>query len=356
MEKRLVIEEISKLTINSSSEILTALKLMDAIKKKLLIVVDDGKFIGLISIGDIQRAIIKNYELSTSLSSIMRDDYIVAEPNYSLDEIKKIMIKLRAEFIPVINHEKEIINIYFWEELFNESGPTPAMKFDLPVVIMAGGLGKRLRPITNVIPKPLIPLGEKTILEHIFDRFGQHGCSKFYLSVNYKSDLIKYYIKSLNLPYSISYFEENKPLGTAGSLSLLKENVEETFFVSNCDIIIDGDYSDILTYHKENKNDITIVAVLKNYPIPYGTIETGENGILKGLTEKPELTFKINSGLYILEPHLLKRIPVNKFYHITTLIEDVQKFGGKVGVFPLSEKSWKDIGEWTEYLKNNFVY
>jgi NDP-sugar pyrophosphorylase family protein len=140
-------------------------------------------------------------------------------------------------------------------------------------------------------------------------------------------------------------------MGTAGSLSLLKDRIHETFFVSNCDILIEQDYSEILRYHKENKNEITLVAALKHYPIPYGTVEAGENGQLIALKEKPELTFKINSGMYILDPHLLNEIPDNQFFHIIQLIEKVKKRKGKVGVFPVSEKSWRDIGEWSEYLK-----
>jgi NDP-sugar pyrophosphorylase family protein len=143
------------------------------------------------------------------------------------------------------------------------------------------------------------------MLEEIFDRFSAHGCKNFYISVNYKAELIKFYIANQNLPYSIEYFEEDKPMGTAGSLSLLQDKIKETFFVTNCDIIIEQDYSEILEYHYENKNEITIVAALKHFPIAYGTIETVENGNLFSLTEKPELTFKINSGMYILEPHLI---------------------------------------------------
>ncbi len=146
-----------------------------------------------------------------------------------------------------------------------------------------------------------------------------------------------------------TYLEE--PLGTAGSLYLLKGKINNTFFISNCDIIIEEDYGEIYNYHKKNQNELTIVAALKHYAIPYGTLETGDNGILQKLHEKPELVFKINSGMYILEPHLLKEIPENKIFHITKLIENIKKRGGKVGVFPVSENSWKDIGEWSAYLK-----
>jgi len=263
------------------------------------------------------------------------------------------MTEFRMEFIPVINDNNEVENIYFWEDLFDINIKIPISQFNIPVVIMAGGLGSRLKPLTNVLPKPLIPIGEKTIIEDIFERFSKHGCSKFYISVNYKSDLIEYYLLNQKLPYEIHFFKEAKPMGTAGSLSLLKNQIIETFFVSNCDILIEQDYSEILHYHRSNKNEITIVAALKHFPIAYGTIETGENGRLLKLIEKPELTFKINSGMYILEPHLLNEIPEDINFHITTLIEKTLKRNGSVGVFPVSEKSWKDIGSWEE-LKYSF--
>ena len=151
--------------------------------------------------------------------------------------------------------------------------------------------------------------------------------------------------------YKLHYLKEDYPLGTAGSLSMLKGEINQPFFVTNCDILIDQDYSEILGYHRDNNNEITIVAALKYFPFPYGVIETGENGQLNELIEKPELTFKINSGMYILEPHLLNEIPEKTFFHITQLIQGVKQRNGAIGVFPVSEKSWKDIGDWHEYIE-----
>jgi NDP-sugar pyrophosphorylase family protein len=218
---------------------------------------------------------------------------------------------------------------------------------------MAGGFGTRLKPLTNVLPKPLIPVREKTIIEAIFESFSSYGCKEFIIAVNYKAELIEFYLRNQNLPYSLIFIKEVIPLGTAGCLSLLKKIINQTFFVSNCDILIEQDYSEILDYHRENNNEITVVAALKHYPIPYGTIETGDNGQLLELKEKPEITFKINSGLYILEPHVLDELPEKTFFHLTQLIDKIINRKGKVGVFPVSEKSWKDMGEWHEYYKNS---
>lgn len=338
-------------TIQASSTILEALKKMDVLDKKLFIVLESEKFEGLLSAGDIQRAIIQNKPLETIVKEILRKKIRVAHPQDSFESIKKMMLEFRMELCPVVNENNEIVNIYFWEDIFDDKKPQPLSQFNLPVVIMAGGVGSRLKPLTNVLPKPLIPIGEKTIIEDIFERFNNYGCSQFYISVNYKADLIEYYLRNQNLPYQLVFFKEEEPMGTAGSLSLLKGKINQTFFVSNCDIIIEQDYSEILDYHRFNKNEITIVAALKHYPIAYGTIKTGENGKLIKLVEKPELTFKINSGMYILEPHLIDEVPEKDFFHITHLIEKIKNRGGNVGVFPVSEKSWKDIGEWHEYLK-----
>lgn len=338
-------------TIQSISTLLEALKKMDILDKKLIIALDGGKFEGLISVGDIQRAIIQNKPLDTLVKDVMRKKIRIAHPNDSFESIKKMMFEYRMELCPVVNNENEIVNVYFWEDIFDGKKLQPSSQFNLPVVIMAGGVGSRLKPITNVLPKPLIPIEEKTIIEDIFERFYNHGCSHFYISVNYKSELVKYYLRTQNLPYELDFFTEDNPLGTAGSLSLLKGKINDTFFVSNCDIIIDQDYSEILDYHYSNKNDITIIAALKHYPIAYGTIKTGENGKLLKLVEKPELTFKINSGMYILEPQLIDEVPEGEFFHITQLIENVRSRGGNVGVFPVSEKSWKDVGNWDEYFK-----
>lgn len=341
---------LEQISIKKHSTISSALKQMDNVGRKLLIVVDDDeKFISVLSIGDIQRAIIQNKSLDTPIINILREEVKVAHVHESLEDIKNHMQLRRNEFMPVVDEHNTIQKVIFYEDLFIEKQPVE--QFNLPVIIMAGGKGTRMQPLTNVIPKPLIPINKKTIIEDIMDRFLEYGSYNFYVSVNYKADMIRYYFETLNNPeYNITYFQEDKPLGTAGSLGLLKGQIQQTFFVSNCDILIDDDYSEMLKYHRENKNEITLIAAMKHLSIPYGTLKTTEGGILTTITEKPDLTFKINSGMYIIEPHLINEIPENKIYHITHLIEKVMHRSGKVGVFPVSEKSWRDIGNWHEYI------
>ena len=243
------------------------------------------------------------------------------------------------------------MDVYFWEDLFGNKQETRKDLIKLPVVIMAGGKGTRLKPITNVIPKPLIPIGEKTILEEIMDQFEGIGCNKFYMSVNYKSDMIRFFLDQLEHKYNISFFEEKTPMGTIGSVSLLKGKVTTPFFVSNCDIVIDQDYRSVYEYHRSNKNDITVVTAVKNFHIPYGVIETGEDGLMVELKEKPIQTYMINTGVYLLNPELFDEIPEGEFFHVTHLMEKLISRGGRIGCFPVSENAWRDMGEWPEYLK-----
>lgn len=339
-------------SISSTSSILKALKQMDISSRKLLLVFAEDRFIGVLSIGDIQRAIINNADLKTKVSDIMRTNFRFAKESQTEEQIKDLMVQYRIEFMPIVDEAGNLVKVIFWEDIIKGTKSYCIEPFNLPVIIMAGGKGTRLKPLTNVLPKPLFPIGEKTILEEIMDRFVRCGSSKFYLSVNYKADIIKYYFRYLNnSSYQISYFQETKPLGTAGSLYLLKNDIQDTFFVTNCDIIINEDYSQILKFHKDSQNELTAVAALKNYPIPYGIFETGKDGLLQAVVEKPDLMFKINTGMYILEPHLIDEIPQNEFFHITSLMGKLRNEGRKVGIFPINEKSWIDIGDWEEYQK-----
>lgn len=337
--------------ISSASTLLSALKQMDAQHVKMLFVFEDEHFVSILTVGDIQRAIVKNIALESPVSSIVVRDKKFAHEGDPMETIREKMLHLRAECMPVLNDEGELVEVVFWKDLFEKDESQSREKINLPVVIMAGGKGTRLKPITNVIPKPLVPIGDKTILEEIMDQFESIGCQKFYMSVNYKSDMMRYYLDQLPHRYDVSFFEEDKPLGTIGSVALLKGNIYTPFFVSNCDIVIDQDMRDVYDYHCENHNVLTIVTAVKSFRIPYGVIETGEDGLMTALKEKPELTYMINTGVYILNPECIDEIPQGEFFHITQLMEKIKARGGRVGCFPVSEHAWKDMGEWPEYLK-----
>lgn len=350
-------QNIDSIKIEDTVSLLDAIKKMDEEGSKLLLVSDvNGRFVSLLSIGDIQRYIIKHQNIEAKVADALRQNITVAAVTDSPEQIKKIMLELRTEFMPVLNEDGSLNHVIFWKELFEEDHKTESTSINAPVVIMAGGQGTRLKPITNIIPKPLVPIGEKPIVQIIMEQFARMGSTQFYISVNYKADMIKQYLASIEKDYSIDYFEEEKPLGTAGSLFLLKNNIKDTFFVSNCDILIDQDYEEVYRWHKENNNEITSIAAIKSYHIPYGTLEIEKNGLLKSMKEKPDITFYVNAGVYILEPHLLHEIPENVFFHITHLMDKVKDRGGRVGVYPVSEGSWMDIGNWAEYNKTQETY
>lgn len=342
------------LIITEETSLSAALKRMDKVRHKLLIIVNaDKKVIGLITIGDIQRAIIAGNSLNSPVSTVVRKDLVIAKISDNEHEIRQQMIRLRIEYMPVINEENVLVDVIFWNDIISSDIRIPKQQLNLPVVIMAGGLGTRLRPLTHIIPKPLLPYGEKSILENIIDRFSAYGCNRFWLSVNYKSEMIRFYLNGLlEKSFTVELFTEDKPLGTAGSLHLLRDQLNTTFFVSNCDILIEQDYAAIYNYHCQNANELTIVVSVKQFNIPYGTVESGANGELLSLKEKPDISVMVNCGMYILEPHLLDEIPSATFFHLTDLIGKVKARGGKVGVFPISEKAWIDLGDWDLYLKS----
>lgn len=345
-------EHVLSRIVDSHMTIIQTMKLMDDIKTKSLLVFDQGHFLGLITNGDLQRAIIANKPFDIEISNLVdnsRKRY--AHLSDDQDTIKAWMFEVRAEMMPVLDDDGNLVNVIFWEDLFGGICNDNPRRIDIPVVIMAGGKGTRLKPLTNVLPKPLIPIGEKTILEEIMDRFESVGCRRFFMSVNYKADMLRFYLDQLAHHYNIEFFEESKPLGTIGSVSLLKGKIDTPFFVSNCDIIINQDYRDVYDYHVSNMNELTIVTAVKCFEIPYGVIETGKDGLMTGLQEKPEITYKINTGVYILNPECIDEIPRNEFFHITHLIEKIRNRGGRIGCFPISEHAWTDMGEWGEYMK-----
>ena len=319
-------ERIKTKIIPANKTIIQTRKLMDDACTKLFLVFDEAKFLGIITNGDLQRAIIAHRPFETPIGKIVsKIGKLFAKEGDDREKIREWMLAKRAEMMPVINDEGNLIDVIFWDEVLSD---TPSEdnrpKINLPVVIMAGGKGTRLKPITNVIPKPLVPVGDKTILEVIMDQFENIGCHKFYMSVNYNADMMKYYLSQLDHKYDIEFFMEEKPLGTIGSVSLLKGKITTPFFVSNCDSINEQDYRDVYDYHLSNKNDMTIVTMVKSFKIPYGVIETGEGGLMTALKEKPEQTYQVNTGVYILNPSCIEEIPDGEFFHITHLMEKIK--------------------------------
>ena len=341
------------ITIKPNITIRQALKQLSQTGKKCLIVTNqENILLGTFSDGDLRKAILKSAAMGDSIDSFYQcKPKVVIEDKYELSEVKKLFTQYKFDLIPVVDEKGTLKDVLFLETVFRVGKNKRKVKLDVPVVIMAGGKGTRMEPFTKILPKPLVPINEKPIIEHIIERFTDVGCEEFYLTVNYKGRILKAYFEELQPDYGVHFVEEQEPLGTAGSLSLLDGQFNQQFFVTNCDIIIKADYVSLYDFHQKGGYDMTLVASAKEYVIPYGTCKLNADGHLSHINEKPKYDFLINTGLYILNPDVLELIPKNKFYHITHLIEDVKNKGKKVGVFPIDEDAWIDVGQWTEYQK-----
>lgn len=336
-------EKIKDLIGNISISIVDAMCKIDANSKGILFIVDDNnKLVGSLTDGDIRRWLLKSGDLSASVSEAMK-----LSP-YSLNfsdkgKALKLMHEKCITAVPIVDIDKGIIDICLLSEY--EENKQKGNLSGVSVVVMAGGKGTRLYPYTKILPKPLIPIGDTPIVERIIDYYTEFGIKQFYMTVNYKKAMIRSYFDDVSKNYTIKYVEEEKPLGTGGSVKLIEDKFDRPIFITNCDALILADYEDIYKYHIENKNDITMVSALKNIQVPYGVLHTGNNGIIESMDEKPKLSYFINTGMYIINPETIDLIPDNTLFHMTHLVDKVMKNGGKVGTYPISEDSFLDMGE-----------
>ena len=341
------------LTVGPTTTIKQAMKKLDQTAEKCLLVVDgENRLLGTLTDGDLRRAILKGVQFSGSIQNYFNDHPIVFTENLAdKEKLKHEFLKHKIDLIPLINSSLTLVGYKTWEDVFGNGNSRNKKSLRVPVVIMAGGRGTRLEPFTKILPKPLVPINDNPIIEHIIEKFIKIGCIDFFLTVNYKGRILKAYFEELSPTYTVSFIDEPQPLGTAGSLKLLLGKFSQPFFVTNCDIIINSDYREIYKFHKDNNFDITLVASVKDYIIPYGTCELNNSGHLSHINEKPKYEFLINTGLYIINPDILELIPDDKLYHITHLIDSAKKTGKKIGVFPIDEDAWFDVGQWAEYSK-----
>ena len=340
-------------TVLPNVTIRQAMKKLSRSGEKCLVIVDENDgLLGTLSDGDLRKAVLKGADVGDFINDIyQRKPTVLVEGRYGLDDARELFTKNKFDLIPVVDNEGRVADILLWETVLQSEKSEKTETLNVPVVIMAGGEGARLEPFTKVLPKPLVPIRGKPVIEHIIERFTDVGVKEFVLTINYKARIMKAFFEELQPDFSIQFVEEREPLGTAGSL----KNVEDRFcgpiFVTNCDIIVRADYRDLLSFHENNGSDITLVASMKNYVIPYGTCELDGDGYLKQITEKPEYDFLVNTGLYVLNPDVLHLIPSDKRYHVTHLIKDAQRDGKKIGVYPIDDDDWIDVGQWAEYQK-----
>jgi len=344
---------MKNITIKPTTSIKEAMESLDKTAEKVLLVVDDSqRLIGAVTDGDIRRYILKGADLTGIIENAYnRNPIFVFKEDFDREKVKKIFTENKVDLIPILDQRRKIVDYVTWEKVFGNDKRSENQKLDIPVVIMAGGSGTRLEPFTKILPKPLIPVGEKPVINHIIDNFRAYGICEFYLTINRMSKIIRAYFEEKSPDYFIGFAEEDEPRGTAGGLKLLAHKLERPFFVSNCDIIIKTDYADLYGFHTKNGYDITLVASTKQFNIPYGICELNGSGSLKRIEEKPEYNFLVNTGLYVLNPDVISLIPDKGLFHIPHLIDKVKENKGTVGVYPVSEKAWIDIGQWAEYRK-----
>ena len=342
--------DLEDILIDKECSIKDAMKKLDTVASKILFVVEDmNTFIGSLTDGDIRRSILSNKSLDSSvLDACNKNSYSVSknfDKETTIDEMKvKDLV-----FAPIVDDEYRIVNVFSVPESHKEVITYSKKLEDIPVVIMAGGKGSRLKPFTDVFPKPLVPVNEKPIMDWIIDGFQKFGINQFYATLNYRGKMIEAYYESIVKDYNLGFVWEKDFYGTAGSLSLVKDNISGTFIVSNCDIIVKADMADVIDFHKANNAKMTIVSSMQHIKVPYGVMEFGNGGIVKSIKEKPEYTFPINTGVYVLEKECLDYIPSETFFHITHLMESLIEKDELVLTYPVNESDYIDIGQWEEY-------
>lgn len=305
----------------------------------VLVVDDFDKLLGVFTPGDLRRYFLCKGVLTASICDAMNPNPIVFKSHSEVKKYEKYLV-----IFPVVDEQGKVKGVYNEAKVANTSDSL----LDVPVVIMAGGKGTRLYPYTKILPKALIPIGEYTISERIIQNFEGFGCNEFFMIINHKAGMIKSYYDDMDKKYNMHFIKEEKFLGTAGGLAYLKGKIDKTFFLSNCDILINSDLECIYKRHKQEGNKITIVCAVKEVEIPYGVIENDEIGTVTNIVEKPSYSFMTNTGLYVVEPEIIDFIDEDIIIHMPEIAQRYIQMGERVGVFPIPEKEWMDMGQFSE--------
>lgn len=343
-------KNFNKIKIIGDSTIKKALRIISNGNIKIAIIVDKrGKLIGTLSDGDIRRGFLRGLNLRSSILPLINKKPFIGKKNDSKKKLLNIAFSKKINQIPIIDNKKKLVDILIADNFLNQN-----IKLN-KVLIMAGGKGTRLRPLTKDIPKPMLQVGGKPILQTIIQRFSDCGFKNIIICVNYKSQIIKnYFGNGKKFGVEIEYIKEKKRMGTVGALSLIKKKITEPFFVVNGDLLTNLDFEKILDFH-EKQNAVATMGV-KEYSIisPYGEVELVNENITS-INEKPTHEFFFNIGIYVLNPECINLIPKNKFYDMTSLFKKMIKKKKKIISFPIKEY-WTDIGRIADYKKANHNY
>lgn len=314
----------------------------------VLVIDDDNRLIGLITDGDLRRAVLNDLKLDENITQIVQTNFVALTTNEYKNNPSAAN---RSEFnhIPVITGDNLLVGLLIEKHMQPVKAPA-VEKNNTPVVIMAGGLGSRLAPFTKILPKPLLPIGDRTILEQIIETFTRQGFWNFFIIVNYKRELMKAYFAEMVLPYELTFIDEPKALGTAGGLSYLRDKITGTFILSNADVLLEIDYENALAFHKAKDAVASIVTVTSYTSVPYGVIEFDESDVVREVREKPNIKHHIVSGMYILSDKIFNYISPNTPLNMDNLLNKVMKEEGLVTAYK-SNGLLHDMGEFQEYQK-----
>ncbi len=341
--------DVKNILVYPDTTLREAIKLLNEAGWQIVVVVDKEKrLVGTVTDGDIRRAILKGISLDVSVKDVMnKKPKSLKQNGYTKDELMHIFNKYSIKHLPIVDDANRVVGLILLEDVFKiEELYSPLPYF---VVIMAGGKGTRLDPFTKILPKPLIPIGDKTMLEIIMEKWASFGFSRFILTLNYKKEVIKLYLKDLELPYDIYFVEEDKPLGTAGSLKLIEKEFDLTdpFLVTNCDVWVDVNLRSFVKFHREIKADVSIIGNLMTFKIPYGVIENNDSDLIN-IKEKPQMDFVINTGIYALNPKVIDLIKDDEAIDMPDLILRAKERGFKAKIYP-AHGQYFDIGQWEVY-------
>lgn len=345
---------LENIKILENDSIKNALEKIELGRVKALIVVSKkNKLLGILNDANIRRCLLSGTSMNSKIKNYYmkkKDIYFVYDGEYNFKLTKKKIIQNSFFIVPIVDSLNNVIDFISFRD--KEDKNNFFHKF--PIIIMAGGEGLRMKPFTNILPKPLIPINDKSVLEHIIENFLNQSMNKFYVSINYKSDIIKAFIQELNKKHKINIqvVKENIPLGTCGSLKLLEKKIKDDFFVSNCDTLLNINFNEAMKFHKKNKNFLTLIGCKKKFQIPFGILDANnKDGTLNKIREKPVKTFFANTGLYIFNSKIFEIIKKNKKTDINHIIDLLKKRKQKIGVFKIDEGQWNDVGQWNEYEK-----
>ena len=343
-------------TLSISSTLYDAIKSIEATDKRLAVVLSSDKsVIGTLTDGDIRRYILSNNSLEDKVSNAMNSNPVIAKVNSSDSELRKILVKNNIRSVPLVNHKNKYIRILHENELLDDDTKSFKENFST-AVIMAGGEGRRLRPLTKDMPKPMVDINGIPLLERQIRKLSKMGINNIYISINYLGNVIQeYFNDGKKFGTNITYLKEIKKLGTAGALALLPDfDQEQTILVMNGDILTTSDFINLFHFHKDQGSSITMSAIDYHIDIPFGVIKQNSSKV-ESIEEKPSQHFFCNAGIYALTSKILKKIPSNNFFNMTDLIDKCLQEEDVVSVFPVYEY-WSDIGTVEDLNKARKIY